>query len=210
MATGYKSGGVDFDNLFDPYVTGTPPAATGYLVAGVDLAGRYAPLVYGTQRANVGYRILGGADVATLWAAKGTARYVSSNCGLPVLINAQANGTSGPLTATGQFSLFRAGTTSWSPPASSAGEWYQFAPPGIGDQYEVRFTQTATNSIGSLSATLGTWLSLSTTRTVSLSATRTTQGETSATRTILVEIRVNGGAVQASHSVDMESVADIS
>lgn len=210
MPTGYKSGGIDFDDLFDPYVTGTPPAATGYRVAGVDLAGRYAPLVYGTQRADVGYRIAGGADVATLWAAKGTATYVDPNCGLPALIEAQANGTSGPLTATGAFNLLRNGTTSWSPPSSSSA-WYPTGGATIGDLYEVRFTQTATNSIGTLTATLGTWLSLSATRSVSLAVTRTVVGETRAERTILVEIRrVGDVSVSASRSVDMVSIADIS
>jgi hypothetical protein len=210
MSSGYRSGGIDLDDLFDPYVIGTPPAATGYRVAGVDLAGRYAPLVFGTQRANVGYRIAGGADVATLWAAKGTARYVDSNCGLPAFIEAQANGTSGPLTAAGSFSLLRNGTTSWSPPASS-GAWYDFGTASIGDGYEVRFTQTATNGAGTLSATLGTWLQLSTGRTVSLSVTRTISGQVTATRTILVEIRKVGEVTPAaSRSVAMTSVADIS
>lgn len=210
MPSGYRYLGVDWDDLFDPYVTGTPPAATGFRSLGVDTAGRYAPIAFGSLRADVLCRIVSTADVKTLWAAKGTATYVDTNCGLPALIEAQANGTSGPLTATGAFNLFRNGTTSWSPPSSSSA-WYPTGGATIGDLYEVRFTQTATNSIGTLTATLGTWLSLSATRSVSLAATRTVVGETRAERTILVEIRrVGDVSVSASRSVDMVSIADIS
>jgi hypothetical protein len=212
MATGYKSGGIDFDDLFDPYVTGTPPAATGYRVAGVDLAGRYAPLVFGTQRADIGYRIAGGADVATLWAAKGTARYVSANCGLPANVEARAGGTSGPLTATASFNLFRDGTTSWSPsPTGSPSAWYLSPPPNIGDQYEARVTQTATNGIGTPSNISTGWVALSSTFNVILQATRPTIGTTTATRTATVEIRKIGEVTPAaSHSINLLAEVDIS
>ncbi len=77
MTTGYRnSSGVDFDDVFDPYVQGTKPGATGYRTSdGVDLNQRYAPLSFGTAAAVQGYRLSGGADVNTLWAAKGTAQY---------------------------------------------------------------------------------------------------------------------------------------
>lgn len=74
MASGYRSGGVDFDDLFDPYVSGTKSIITGRRVNGVDLRDRYAPLSVGSKRANVGHRV-GGVDVSNLWAAKGTAQY---------------------------------------------------------------------------------------------------------------------------------------
>lgn len=77
MPSGYRSGGVDFDDLFDPYVEGQKSVATGRRVAGVDLNQRYAPISYGTKRADVGYRV-GGIDVSNLWAAKGTAQYLRS------------------------------------------------------------------------------------------------------------------------------------
>lgn len=212
MPSGYRSSGIDFDDLFDPYVIGTPPAATGYRVAGVDLAGRYAPLVYGTQRADVGNRILGGADVATLWAAKGTARYVSANCGLPNEIEARSGGTSGPLTATASFNLFRNGTTSWSPSVGgSPSAWYEFAPPNIGDQYEARVTQTATNGVGTPANVSTGWVTLSSTFNVILQATRTISGTTLATRTATVEIRKVGEVTPAaSHSINLLAEVDIS
>lgn len=209
MPSGYKSGGVDFDDLFDPYVTGTPPAATGYRVAGVDLAGRYAPLVYGTQRADVGYRIAGGADVATLWAAKGTAHYVDANAGLPAEVAIYVAGSSGPLTATASFNLFRNGTTTWDPSGASA--WYPSGAAGIGDSYEVMF-EVLSGFGGTLSgSTLSTWLALSSTRGLSLAVSRSTSGTTTATRDIRTRIRRVGTVdILANRVTAMTAEVDIS
>lgn len=74
MPSGYRSGGVDFDDLFDPFVQGPTSVATGRRIAGVDLSYRYAHIQYGAKRADVGYRV-NGTDLSNLWAAKGTAVY---------------------------------------------------------------------------------------------------------------------------------------
>lgn len=74
MPSGYRNG-LDFDDLFDPYVEGPYAQDTGRRVQGVDLSRRYAHIQYGSKRADVGYRV-GGVDVSNLWAAKGTATYV--------------------------------------------------------------------------------------------------------------------------------------
>jgi hypothetical protein len=75
MPSGYRKDGVDFDNIFDPYLQGTKPANTGMRVDGVDLVERYAPIVFGTKAPDVGYRV-NGVDVSNLWAAIGTAVYL--------------------------------------------------------------------------------------------------------------------------------------
>lgn len=77
MPAGYRNAaGVDFDSLFDPYVSGTKPAATGFRDSGgVDLNQRYAPIAVGTKGPNVGHRTSAGLDVSNLWAAHGTASY---------------------------------------------------------------------------------------------------------------------------------------
>jgi hypothetical protein len=72
MAKGYRNGGWDFDDLFDPDATGDGPTVANLRTNGVAL--RYAALRYGTKRADVGYR-QNGVDVSNLWAAKGTAVY---------------------------------------------------------------------------------------------------------------------------------------
>ncbi len=211
MPSGYRSAGVDFDDLFDPYVTGTPPAATGYRIAGVgDLAGRYAPLIYGTQRADVGYRIAGGADVATLWAAKGTATYVSATAGLPSLIEARAGGTSGPLTAVATFSMARDGSTLWTPPSSSSA-WYPLAPPGIGDLYDVEFTNLGGSGGTLTGSTLGVRHPLSSSRGLTLTVTRTISGSSIGSRDIRVDIRrIGSPTIVGTRTLNISAEADIS
>jgi hypothetical protein len=80
MTTGFRnSANVDFDDLFDPYVQGTKPAATGFQTSdGVDLRERYAPIAFGSKGPNVGYQTNAGVDVSNLWAAAGTAVYFPS------------------------------------------------------------------------------------------------------------------------------------
>jgi len=210
MPSGYRSGGVDFDDLFDPYVIGTPLPPTGYRVAGVDLAGRYAPAIFGTTRAPVGYRIAGGADVATLWAAKGTANYVAADLGLPGLIASIRVSTSA-VTATATFSLLRNGTTSWSPPNGATGAWATGGGAGIGDTYEVIF-DVLDGSGGTLSGSAtGVWLALSTARGLTLSITRTTTGSSEGTRDIRVRGRAIGSVtVLATHELTLSVTADVS
>ncbi|MCU1000760.1 MULTISPECIES: hypothetical protein [Stenotrophomonas] len=74
MASGYRSSGIDFDDLFDPYVEGPMAQDSGRRVGGTDLSRRYAHIQYGSKRADVGYRV-GGMDVSNLWAARGSATY---------------------------------------------------------------------------------------------------------------------------------------
>ncbi|HHA2841072.1 TPA: hypothetical protein ACOD94_000835 [Stenotrophomonas maltophilia] len=74
MPSGYRSSGVDFDDLFDPYVEGPLAQDSGRRIGGGDLSRRYAHIQYGSKRADVGHRI-NGMDVSNLWAARGTASY---------------------------------------------------------------------------------------------------------------------------------------
>jgi len=77
MPSGYaNAAGMDFDDVFDPFVQGDKAAATGYFTNdGNDLNQRYAPLVYGVKAADVGYSDNAGSDVSNRFAAKGTAQY---------------------------------------------------------------------------------------------------------------------------------------
>lgn len=74
MASGYRSAGVDFDDLFDAYVEGPVAQDSGRRVGGTDLSRRYAHIQYGSKRADVGHRV-NGMDVSNLWAARGSATY---------------------------------------------------------------------------------------------------------------------------------------
>lgn len=146
MVTGYRSGGIDFDDLFDPYVQGDRSPLSGRRVSGVDLNQRFAPILYGTKRADVGYRT-GGVDLSNFWAAKGTASY-----GLPfngqsytadseAPTNAQGNASAGiqlVLLTNGNYTINRTGNFTSSPAQLSSGRWL---PNGqtVG-QYEVMMT----------------------------------------------------------------------
>lgn len=88
MTTGIQSKGVDLDSIFDPYVTGTSPAANGIQVNGTDIHTRYAPLLYGTAAAATGILCEPGGsgsavDLNTLYAAHGTAKYSTPDNGTP-------------------------------------------------------------------------------------------------------------------------------
>ena len=78
MASGFRVGSTDLDDVFDPYVQGTKPAVTGFRVAAQDLRDRYAPIAFGTAAAATGFRV-SGADLNTLFAKKGTASYLSAS-----------------------------------------------------------------------------------------------------------------------------------
>lgn len=209
MATPYKSGGVDFDALFDPYVTGTYAPVTNRRIGGVDLNQRYAPIQFGTKGPDVGYRV-GGVDISNFFAAFGTARYVAADAGLPSSIIDYQVSPSGPVTSTASFQLYRDGTTAWFP--SGTGEWYSSAPPTIGDDYDAEFSIVSGNSAGTLSGSaLNTRLRLDSARGLTLAVTRTTSGAIRATRQIRVRIyRRSDSAIVATTFVTLQAEADIS
>lgn len=100
MPAGFRNAaGVDFDDVFDPYVEGTKPANCGLRTSdGFDLVNRYAPISYGSKAPDVGFRTSGGVDVSNLWAAKGTAVYQGINEAIPtaMLVSLGAFGPAPP------------------------------------------------------------------------------------------------------------------
>lgn len=211
MTVGFRdAAGVDFDLLFDPYITGTPPAATGFTDAGgVDLAGRYAPIVFGTKGPDVGFRNSAGVDLSNLWAAAGTARYVSSTY-LPEEIFFYANSTSGPLTVVASLQLNRDGSVTTSP-TGVAGPWYFVTGGTPGDDYDVRYSVLG-GAGGTLSGSaLNTRLQLNVARPLTLTVTRTTSGAGHGSRNVQVEIiRRSDNVVVSVDSTILRCEADIS
>lgn len=202
-----KSKNVEFVDLFDPDVIGDGPSAAGYTKAGVPY--RFAALIYGTKRADVGYAI-NGVDVSSLWAMKGSAVYVSSSAVPGSLTDSQVGGPPS-VTSTVGFSYHRDGTTTFFPGVVYSDTWKIPTGATVGDDYDIRFTQTSGNAGGTLTATLNTWMQLNATRSVTLSVTKTTSGSMTVHRTLLIEIRRRSdGVVLASQSVYLEAQADIS
>lgn len=150
MATNFRnSAGTDFDDLFDPYVTGTVPPNTAFRTSdGVDLAGRYAPLSFGTKRADVNYRTSAGTDLSNLWAAKGTAQYsLPINGASYSAAESVPNGQSG--SASGRFIINSDGTYAVTTTVAhggttprASGSWLTS---GSASDYNVRYTVTNTS-----------------------------------------------------------------
>jgi hypothetical protein len=206
MPVGFRnSAGVDFDSLFDPFVTGSPPANTGFRdSAGVDLAGQYAPIAFGSKGPDVGFRTSGGVDVSNLWAALGTAAY--ANISNQTLVDEVNGGSAEARYELGSNGIARKNqriSGTWSMVAIP-GEWLTT---GIATDYEVRATLlsgTTPNRPGS--ASVGTWLSLGTTRYWGLS---TTVPQT-LTCSLLVEIRrASSGVVLDSATIGMTAIRDL-
>lgn len=84
-----------------------------------------------------------------------------------------------------------------------SGEWLLGGSPV---DFEVRFTLTS----GSVSGdALNTWLNLGTTRNVNVSALRTTIGETTASATVLVEIRTSSGLILDSATIVLSAASNV-
>ena len=150
MTSNRMVNGVDLDNWFDPYISGTQPAATGYQVAGVDLNQRYAPLYLGVQAALTGYAV-NGADLNTLFAKIGTAQYLLPINGVKYsALTSTAPKAGGIATVSFGFSSateYFIGVSSAAPPAPPR---YSFAVPA--GMAQVRLTLT----LGSESITAST------------------------------------------------------
>lgn len=207
MASGYRSGGVDFDDLFDLYVEGQKSADTGRRVAGVDLSQRYAHISYGSKRADVGYRVA-GVDVSNLWAAKGTARYSLPFDGRSFSsINRALTNSTGDASASilltmssdGTFTINRsvAGGGNGSNIVALSGGWLP-AGDNVG-QYEVLFEIAAGAGVTPNNAAPG-WSSLSASRSASVTVTVPAASATDidGTSTITCRLRKIGGNTSVS------------
>jgi len=163
MPAGYRnSAGVDFDELFDPYEQGEKPAPTGYRTSdGADLCERYAPLAYGSKGPDVGYRNSAGLDLSNLWAARGTAQYITWN--LPPIF---AAGNSNQLHPNGHASFeLRNNGEIWTyvnNPGAVANKLANYvSDPSKLSQYEVLVTKTSGNATVE---NAGSWQNLGTSR----------------------------------------------
>ena len=207
MPTGYRKGGVDFEDLFAPDIIGDGPICEKVKKGGVPL--KFANIIHGSKGPDVGIRE-GGVDISNKWAAAGTVSYLDPDA-LPSLMEDLASAPSGPVTATVAFYFNRNGSMTLDPTTYGPRDWRSPNVPDFGDDYEIRFTQTATNGSGTLTGPLGSWLQINAARGLNLSITRSIAGSVTASRTVLVEIRAIGGStILYSHSITMDPTADIS
>lgn len=81
MSNSVASKNVSLADIYDPYVAGTTKArASGIDDAGTDTSDLYANIIYGTAAATTGIQSE-SADLSTLYAAKGTAKYATPDNG---------------------------------------------------------------------------------------------------------------------------------
>ncbi len=208
MATNFRVNGYDFDDLFDPYVSGPTSQNTELRVDGIDLSQRYAHLQFGQKRADIGYRLANGVDVTNLWAAKGTASYVIVGLDGKALYAQDRAATNQP-NVSASVSVYLGQDGRWSVSGStSRGAYGQSAPAsgawlaagaGVAD-YEVMFQISDSGSNGhSVYNGAPGYASLTTGRSASLSlgsisAVNTTQREASFRVRIHLR-RISTGAV---------------
>ncbi|KAF1719803.1 hypothetical protein [Pseudoxanthomonas wuyuanensis] len=206
MAKNFTSGGVDFDDLFDPDIMGDGPAAPWLTSGGVAL--KYAALSYGSKRANVGFTSSTGVDVSNLWAAKGSAVYVIEGLhgkGLHASEQALTNQqtvsaqVSVALRSDGTWAVFGATTRgSFPQSAPTSGTWLPSGQSASG--YQVQFEVVSSGSADRrVTTSAATYQSLSATQTVGFvlpdfSAVNATERSASATITIRLR-RVSTGTV---------------
>jgi hypothetical protein len=204
VTTGIQSKGVDLDNIFDPYVTGTSPGLTGVQTAGIDVHTRYAPLVYGTAAAATGILCkVGGAgsfvDLNTLFAAKGTANYA-----LP--INGQTYTSTGSVIGGGAVLAkldFEIGNSGWTLISSGTNATTKTLASGAvpGGAVSVQISDTWLNASGDTDAgttfnTCTTYTAIPSTGTVGCAITEShsaTSGQT--THRIVIMMKNSVGAV---------------
>lgn len=171
MASGIKSKGVDFDDLFDPDIIGDGPTAPNLRSNNTPL--RYAALKYGTKRADVGIDE-NGVDVSNKWAAKGTAVYKLGFDGRTFSAGNQAKtNSSGSATATATLLMNSNGTWTGTATATGGGNnsstqlatgtWIDAG--GSASQYTIQFEQvggaTPVSGLGTFALTASRSVSLS-------------------------------------------------
>jgi hypothetical protein len=215
MAKNILSGGVDFDDLFDPDVQGDGPAASFLTSGTVPL--KYAALTYGSKRADVGYKNNAGVDVSNLWAAKGTAVYSlpinGQRFGVTEVVPPGQQGSAScrfRLTDTGEYRVIRS-RSHGVPIADVVGT---FVPPGsVAADFRVRYTITRTggSAVGAITNTAPSFVAIGATTdvTVVVGPSGPASGTRNSFETVVIEIqRIATGAVVSTTTIYFETETD--
>lgn len=219
MTSGIASKGVDLDSIFDPYVAGTTKArAAGIAVAGSDTSNRYANIIYGSAVAATGIQSE-GADLNTLYAAKGTAKYA-----LPIdgqtFGASESTGTSGGASANLTVTLHANGAydvvafQSKHVPSSTtraSGTWNTFGLPS--SSFQVLYTLTTTSTEGNAGSSNGaptyTTISADVAANVHATANSPSAGANDITCTLRIQIRnASSGQVVSDSTCTISAGAD--
>lgn len=196
MTSGIASKGVDLDSIFDPYQAGTTKArAAGIAVAGSDTSNRFANIIYGTAAAATGIQSE-GADLNTLYAAKGTAAY-------PLLGSAY----SAEFAGRNNISLTFTSTSAWG--ITTNGSWNGTQPPlsgsldtyGTVTEFMVHIVSSGTSPATWTGATPDVWTPISSGLLVAKYDTVTLAGQQT-TGTFKLSLRNASGQVLSVSTTD--------
>lgn len=174
MPSGYDVNGIDLDNIFAPYASGTKPPATGYDVGGVDLNQRYDPISQGSAAQATGYKIAGGADLNTLFAAISTTTVTVTTQPANVSGSAAAGDPSGTVTSGTTTCAGSGGTGSYSYTWVMASGSATFTNPNSATSGVTRAVNANTTVTGTMYCTISDGVSSVNTNTVSWSLQNTT------------------------------------
>ena len=197
MPSGFKSAGIDFDDLFDPDIKGDGPYASGLTSAGAGV--KYAALVYGAKRPDVGIQSA-GADVSNLWAAKGTASYESTVYPVFSSVSVASDGASGAQTASftirlkpnGECDLDTASTASGTTHIDS--KWFNPLRETVGAEYQVMFEKSGSG--GSVSNGAPAYIDIGISRAIRVSLTVSQQRIVNVSGSVTIRVkRISDGAV---------------
>lgn len=200
-----------WEELFDPDIIGDGPQASAFLDEGTPM--QFAHVQYGQKRNDIGFtvRIAGvDVDVTSLWAAKGTARYVIASA-VPSLIYALSEGSSAPVSSSASISFGRDGVVAFSPADYLPANFLLPSSPTVGDAYKVRFRLVAKSSVGTVTGVLNVFTVINQSLQVTLSHIRNQSGSTRAWADFMIDIhRASDDVHMYTYSVRLEAEASIS
>lgn len=200
-----------WEDLFDADIIGDGTPAHSFTDEGVPM--RFAHVQYGQKRADIGFtvRINGvDVDVASLWAAKGTAVYINASAVSGTILHV-AVGNPPSVTATASITFGRNGVVDFAPSENEPENYILPPGPTVGDAYKLRFRLLNKSALGTLSATLNTFMVINQSLSVSLQYTRSQSGALRAWANLLVDIhRATDDAHLHTYTVRLEAEADIS
>lgn len=190
MTSGFKASGVDLDDIFAPYISGTKAAVTGFTVAGADLKDRFQKYTSGPKVAATGHNVA-GVDLCNIFAG-----YVVVLTDHSIVNDFPVGGSSGiKVAASGKLQARNGDLYS-----DFAGEWLSITGTAEAANYQVRATQVAGDAVAGDS--VGTWLALSADREWRIAVTGANPEKLA---TLTLEIRRGTGPVLDSCTIDLQA-----
>ena len=204
MASGFKDGTTDLDDLFMSYASGTKPNLTDFKVGTQDLRDRYQPWTTGTKRDLTGFKD-GAVDLRDLFQASNVPLTTVTLSGQTVAdFNVNVDVTCGiRVTTTGYVQQYQSTTASWVN-VDATTDWID--PHTAADStYYVRVTSVTGDAFTSSPGTNGNWFAISSNRAWELTASA---GTGTKSTSFTLQISKPSGTVLDGGSYTLEPQSD--